>query len=273
MTKLLLLGTVHRDPAGKKRLLDMLTRIRPTAISLEVSPASIELRKKMGRDWFRIYKSRIRELTRKTGESPGQMMIASPLRGVFEYLRLPYEYRAAMEYAKKDGCPVFLLDDSELAASYLHRVEAEILSRDNMALLAQAGNERTLAQEVDGEYTRARNVVFKSQIAARPKVNDKEAWARREAGLSQKLRLLHQGLIRRAGHKTRGRELVDSLIVSPEAVGFIPETADLPLDTVHVYVGGWEHLVEEESGKDLYSRLKDLEPEREICLNSRECPG
>jgi hypothetical protein len=268
MNKLILLGTVHRDPAGKKRLFDMLARIRPTAISLEVSPASIALRQKLGPGWIRLYKRRIKELTSDAGCSLGQMMLGSPLRGVFEYLRLPYEYRAAVEYAKTSALPVFLLDDSELAASYLNRVESEILTRENMNLLARAAKERTLAQEVDGEYSKAKNIIFNHELSNGPKVSDMEAWARREAGLSQKLRLLHQGLVRRAGHATRGRELVAGLIIAPEAVGYIPEIVDLPEDTVHVYVGGWEHLVEERSGQDLYSRLKDLEPDREICFNS-----
>ena len=265
LSRLFLLGAVHRDPAGKKRLLGALEDLKPNAISLEVSPASVELRRKWGRRWTFMFKERLAGLARETGLSPGRLMMGSALRGVYEYLRLPYEYRAAMEYARDHDRPVFLLDDSELAARYLNLVEREILSYRNMTLLAEAEDGTHLAGEVDAEYRRARNRLKTPETLPDLKVKNLEQWTAREAGLAQKLRLLHQGLTRRNGQDLAGRELVDSLIIAPDAVAYVPETVSFKPEVVHLYIGGWEHLVEDESGLGLYSHLKNLDPGRGLC--------
>ncbi len=273
MTRLLFLGTVHRDPAGKRRLLSLLRQIRPAAISLEVSPASIELRQRWGRYWNRIFRKRLAELGRGTGLTPGELMARPGIRGVYEYLRLPFEYRAALAYARDESCPVFLLDDPRLAASYLNRVTTELLSADNMNLLAKADHPVSLAEETESEYRRANHYINENGPHPEPRVSDREAWEARETKTAQKLRLLHEGLSRRAGARLSGRELLRGLIIAPEAVAFQPETALIRREAVHLYVGGWEHLVEDESGSRLYSRLKDLNPERRLCHVPQPEPG
>ena len=266
MEKLVLLGTVHRDPAGKARLLGALAEFRPTVISLEVSPSSVALRRQYGRRWSRLFRERLADLSRRMRQSPGSLMAGSNLRGLFEYLRLPYEYRASLHYARTYGCPLFLLDDSKLAANFLNRVELEILSRKNMALLAQTDQGWSLHQEVDNDYIRAGSRIFDEEVWSGSWLDHREDLLEREAGLSQRLRLLHQGLKRRSGRKLSGRELSAGLIISADALGFIPESADFSRGIIHVYVGGWEHLVEDEDGTTLYTRLKDLVTERRLCL-------
>lgn len=267
MTGLVLLGTVHRDPAGKTRLLKVLEEMRPAAISLEVSPASVELRQKQGRRWAKIFRRRLAALNRETGLGTGRLMSQAGLRGVFEYLRLPYEYRAALAYAQARACPLFLLDDSRLASWYLDRVESEILTKENMSLLAKVKPKTSLADEVTAEYALAHTRIFSPDSSAAPSIPDPEAWIEREARLSQKLRLLHQGLVRWADREIRGPELAQKLIVAPEAIGFLPDNIYLSLNAAHVYVGGWEHIVEDKSESGLFSRLKDLTPERRLCFN------
>lgn len=267
MTGLVLLGTVHRDPSGKTRLLKALEEIGPAAISLEVSPASVELRQKQGRRWTKIFRSRLAGLSRETGQKADALMSQAGLRGVFEYLRLPYEYRAALIYAQARDCPLFLLDDSGLASWYLDRVESEILTRENMSLLAKVKPETSLADEVTAEYALAQTRIFSQDSSAAPSIPDPEAWTEREARLSQKLRLLHQGLVRWVDREINGPELAKGLIVAPEAIGFLPENIYLNRKAAHVYVGGWEHLVEDKSESGLFFRLKDLTPERRLCFN------
>jgi len=265
--KLVLVGTVHRDQAGKTRLLKKLEALRPAALSLEVSPASIELRQKWGPKWRKTFRDRLAKLSYETGLSPKNLMNRAKIRGVFEYLRLPYEYRAAMAYAAAQNCPVFLLDESDIAEAYLKRVESEILTEKNMALLLEADPDLTLKEEVAAEYTRALNQAFRPKPWNDARVSQPEAWAKREARLSQKIRLLHQGLTRWAGRETTGHEFVRSLIVAPEAVAFVPETISFPVETLHVYIGGWEHLVEDENRNALFSQLQDLTPEKTLCLD------
>ena len=271
MIRLVLLGTVHRDPRGKTRLLHTLEQIRPVALSLEVSPASVRLRNEWGRQWLSLFRDRLGELSRDTGLSPSELMAGAGLRGVYEYLRLPYEYRAALLYAKQAACPVFLLDDSVAASAFLSQVEEELLTQRNIELLHQAGGSENLSDEVSRNYSRASGLIFSgvSEPASGPWLNDPEAWSEREAGLGQKLRLLHQGLVRREGKTLSGQDLVSSLIIAPEAVSHTPYRVTLRENGVHLYIGGWEHLIDDRGGRSLFTRLKDLAPERRLCYNHR----
>ena len=87
---------------------------------------------------------------------------------------------------------------------------------------------------------------------------------RREAELAQKISLLHKGLLRWAGREVDGRELAVGLIVPPDGVAHMPQTAKLDPDGLHLYIGGWEHLVETEGGQRLYQRLKETAPDRKL---------
>lgn len=263
---LILLGAVHRDPAGKKRLIKALEELQPAAISLEVSPASIRFRRKWGPRWIKAFQEGLAETSRSLGVKKSRLMRRSGPRGVYEYLRLPYEYRAALTYACENGRPLFLLDDSEISASFLNRVETEILTPENMTLLAQASEGASLAQEVRTEYDKAAANIFNNRLRLGPKVKDREAWIQREEDLAKKIRLLHQGLARRIGRSISGPDLVAGLIVAMDAVDFVPEKVTFPPEASHLYIGGWEHLVEDREGYGLYSRLKDLEPTRKLCF-------
>lgn len=268
MKQLILLGTVHRDPRGKKRLAGALEEIRPGAISLEVSPASIRIRREKCRGWQNLFRTRLRGLSRETGQSLAQLMTHRNLRGVFEYLRFPYEYRAATDYAKSNNTPLFLLDDSELAAAYLNRVEDEILTARNMTLLAQADPDGSLGREVDLMYEQASQLVDSSSASPKnraPKAKDRQTFQDRENTLSQKLRLLHQGLARRSGMAMPGQELAAGLIVATEAIGYLPDSVRLDPDQAHLYICGWEHLVEDEDKTSLCYLLKDLDPQIRLC--------
>ena len=256
---------MHRDPSGKRRLLRVLEEIKPNVISLEVSPASVALRRKWGRRWNFLFKERLLGLARETGLTPGLLMRGAALRGVFEYLRLPYEYRGALAYAGQHHLPLFLLDDSELSAHYLNLVEREILSPQNLTLLAETEDGTSLAEEVETEYRRAHRRLKAPETLPGLNIKNPEQWSARESGLAQKLRLLHQGLARRSGQAVTGRELVDSLIIAPEAVGHLPPEVSLNPEVVHLYICGWEHLVEDESGLGLYAHLKNLAPRRCLC--------
>ena len=264
MENLILLGTVHRDPDGKRRLARLLEDLRPRVISLEVSPASIRIRWDQGWDWIRLFKEQLTTLRDQTGLGAADLMERATLRGVYEYLRFPYEYRAAVEYARRTDRPLFLLDDSDLAVSYLNRVEDEILTLDNMRLLAEAGQGRSLEREVRDEYQRAEKRIFGPGPQPDFSPPDPESWAARENSLSQKLRLLHSGLKRRTGQSLKGQLFIEGLLIPSDAAGFIPETVELPEDGLHLYIGGWEHLMEDHDGQALYNRLKDLDPERRL---------
>ena len=274
--QLVLLGCVHRDPEGEERLRRILEEIRPAAVSLEVSPVSVRVRQQKSEEWLRIYRERLIRVSRKIGQSLSLLETKSHIQGVFEYLRLPYEYRGCIDFAQFAACPLFLLDDSKLAESFLGRVEEELLSEENLILLARAATNGTLAQEVESQYRRAHHYLFQTGSETVPLnnfVKDTEAWSERESNLAQKIRLLHQGLVRRVGRRMSGSELGDGLFILPEAIGYMPDEITLNGDAPHVYICGWEHLVIDSEGGTLYNRLKDLDPVRRLCHDPERLYG
>jgi hypothetical protein len=265
MMPLVLLGVVHRDPRGKRRLLDHLTRLKPLAVSLEVSPASVRIRNEQGPVWLSLFKQRVRNERRRTHQSLGRLLRGGALRGLWEYLRLPYEYRAALEYAQSQKIPLFLIDDSATATDFLDRVETELLSEDNIGSLIREADGNGLETDVAAQYARARTCLASPQpIPSAGLANNWDAWADREKGLAQRLRLLHQGLTRRLGRTVTGSELAAGLLISPDAIGFLPDPVDFAPGRPHLYVGGWQHLVEDDGQSTLYVQVKDLAPERRL---------
>ena len=145
-----------------------------------------------------------------------------------------------MDFARRRDRPLFLIDDSKLAASFLQRVEKELLTLKNLTALFEASANGDLGRETAVEYQRAAHKIFHPGELPEtwwPKDSDMAA---RETGLAQKLRLLHQGLLRRDGKTISGEELTAALLISPEAVGHMPESVYLDPDSVHLYLGGWE---------------------------------
>ena len=121
---LVLIGTVHRDPRGEGALLEVLEEERPEIVTVEVSLYSLRFRQ------------RHRELLAKP-DLPAE---------VREFLRLPFEYRAAKRYGTRHRVPVLPLDLCLTSRKYLHRA-GELLKGKSILSTREPPLEEALARE------------------------------------------------------------------------------------------------------------------------------
>jgi len=152
--RLLLVGTVHLDPAGFEGLLALLRARAPGAISVEVSPYAIAFRQREG--------DRLRGRLRSFG-APGQELPGG-LESVYAQLGLPFEHRAAEAYAREAGIAFHLLGDSERSRELLGLFLAEVMAEDNLAVLARRSGDDSLARQVEQERGRARRSIQSDRV-------------------------------------------------------------------------------------------------------------
>src|SRR6185295_12126405 len=147
---LVLVGVVHRDPRGLRRLARLLERERPDRVTVEVSRESVRFRREY---WRRLspHPPRPLPVPLPLGGERGTRFTALPyeLRSV---LRLPFEYRAARDYARKTGAPVALLEKSRYARERLAAI-------DEWMKDGSRSERRFTIADFDRELARARAVL------------------------------------------------------------------------------------------------------------------
>jgi hypothetical protein len=143
-----LIGVVHRDPDGEDRLRRLLDELRPELITVEVSPYAVEYRRQHGARLLRL----LDELTPPGKEHHGE------IEGIRETLLIPFEARATWGYAAEHPAKVELVDDSELSRDLLDDVERELLTPENVKLLAERPD-FSLRRTVDSFYRRAHRLM------------------------------------------------------------------------------------------------------------------
>ncbi len=236
-----LIGTVHRDPRGRQKLLRLLEELRPGALTLEMSRTALNYRQIHGGHLSRRLE---RILQRLAGEldRPAEQLAAHPaIADIRKLLAPPFEYQAAAAYAEQFAVPLELIDSAEISAVKLKRVEVELITYANLKVLVglPAGAEKT---EADG-FAMARQLVPGSlDPAVRQAFLEKH---RGEEGIGARDRAMAERIRR-------------YLTAWPER------------NLVHV--GGWLHLVEDRRAETLYSLLADLEPRR-ILLDDQLAEG
>lgn len=228
---LTLLGTVHRDPKGKERLLSLLHRLRPDLITLEMSEKAYTYRQgETRRQLLRLD----RILERLAAELPADLLKLQAHPAVADIrtlLALPFEYQAAAAYAAEMAVPLHLIDLSDVSAAKLRRVESSLITFRNMRILITLppgaeksgyegyGRAHAMITQASGEATR--QTYLKGRRGAEG-VGPRDRWMAEQ--------------IRRLLAARPGAHLV--------------------------HVGGWVHLIEDARGETLYSLLTDLMPER-----------
>jgi hypothetical protein len=226
--ELVLIGTVHRDPAGFSKLRNTLEYERPTAVAVEVSPYGLSYRWKNGHRLQRLLRRRLRRLT-KTHNSAWRKW--GQIDAIEAQVRIPFEYRAALKYCRDADAELRCIDSSFWSRRHIHNHWQQLLSSQNLrALLKQAPSDQ--GQQVEGEYKLATLLLgqpgrrfvsaFTQTWPAEPD------WQQREMELAQALKKIYASL-----HKGK-----------------------------LIYVGGWQHLIGPECGGTLYERLICLQPRR-----------
>jgi hypothetical protein len=151
---LLLLGTVHGDPRGYVRAWRLLKHLRPTLITVEISPFSVRCRLREGPRWQRLLHRALGELPPGAGEHPA-------IRRLAAQVALPFEYRVARDYSRHYAVSLKALDLGGPSRRHLPRYARELLTSDNLRALAATPG-CSLEEWVEAEFHRAR------QAGARP---------------------------------------------------------------------------------------------------------
>ena len=213
-SRLVLIGTVHGDPSGYERVTKILERLGPDLVTVEISRFSVRYRQAWERRWRRQLQLGLAALPPETAGHPAILRVAAQIG-------MPFEYRAARDYSRRNGIRCLPLDLGGLSRRHLPGYSRELLTPANLrALLANGagGSPDPVAQE----FQRARQALEHSP------------W-----------RLPHQG-----GPETRRREFYLSRRLMRLAGG----------NGRTAHVGGWEHLVPWREGQGFRSRLEEQKP-------------
>ena len=118
MSKLFLIGTVHLDPDGYQLLLSLLETKRPETITVDVSRYALDFRKMVGVDLLR----QLEPFRSADGSLP------CALESIAAQLEIPFEYRAAEDYAERSGARVVPSGDNRQSRKLLALFSQELMS-------------------------------------------------------------------------------------------------------------------------------------------------
>ena len=219
---LLMIGTVHRDPRGKSKLLGLLRKERPSVVSVEISPYGRFFRDRKSAALRATLRENLRGIHREEGRPWREILSHGAIQGIFLLLKEPYEWQAATAYVSEAGSELQDIDLSRISEEKLSHL-SDIVSRENLRSLLRLSLP-SLSEQVEDHYCRAR-FLFSHPPSVWLKSRDLEE---RESFMAQKIRRLFL--------QAEGKKLA--------------------------HIGGWEHLLELSEGLTLYTLLKDLRPRR-----------
>lgn len=145
---LILIGTVHGDPWGYDRALELLRRFQPDLVTVEVSRFSLRYRQRQEANWQRLLQQALAALP---GAAAGHLAV----RRLAAQVALPFEVRAARDYSPQYGIPWRPLDLGSPSRRHLPRYARELMSPENLKTLLTTEDE-PLEDFVAREYRRAR---------------------------------------------------------------------------------------------------------------------
>jgi hypothetical protein len=185
--RLILIGTVHGDPAGYGRALKLLSHLQPDLISVEISRFSLRYRRGQESSWQRLLGRALQELPAGASEHLA-------IRRLVAQVAMPFEVRAARDWGGTHGIPWRPLDLGSPARRHLPRYARELFTPDNLQALLTTAADQSLEDFVAAQFRRARLAYLGAPRRLFP-ANDGET-RRRERFLARRLRRL-------AGHGGR----------------------------------------------------------------------
>ncbi|MBN2359085.1 MAG: hypothetical protein JXR83_06500 [Deltaproteobacteria bacterium] len=226
--RLILIGTVHRDPAGADKLARALDEHRPEIVTVEVSQYGIEFREQRGTDLLAKLFRDVADLAPQLGRRFEELRQHPAIAFLSSAIEMPFEWQAAQRWAADHGAACHAIDDDLVSRRNLDLLAAEALAPDNLRRLltdpeaVAAVSERVIEQELLARrYLRAPDLFhlhFRDQEKAEIEARDRAMAARIRALLAER----------------------------PEAL--------------LAHVCGWEHLVPSEQLETIARRLADLSP-------------
>jgi hypothetical protein len=219
---LTMVGTVHRDPKGYSRLLELLEREQPTLVTVEVSPYGRNFRSRQSAALRTKLRENLAAIQKEEGRPLRKILSQNAILEIFFLLQEPYEWRAAKAYGDLNGIVPRDIDLSCYSQDKLSHL-SELICMENLRTLLHIPFP-DLSKQVELQYSRA-HFLFSHRPSTRSPVQEVEE---RETCMAKKIRHFAQ--------RENGRKIV--------------------------HIGGWEHLIEFSQGKSLFGLLKDLQPRR-----------
>ncbi len=226
-SSLYLIGTVHRDPYGYKKLYHLLMEKKPNVITVEISPYSLSFRAKHAQKIRQILRANLHQMQIEDGFPLKEIISHGAIMGILVMLKEPFEWRAAGSYAQKNEVTLLDIDLSIYAQEKLVHLE-ELVSLKNLKNLLKLPPS-SFFNEIHAQYSRA-NYFFRNPPKIWPVNNE---ILEREKYMAEKIRQIYKSM----------------------AEGIL------------CHIGGWEHLLERPDGKSLYHLLQDLNPQRIVLPN------
>ena len=227
---LFLIGTVHHDPRGYKKLYAQLSALKPDLITLELSPYGRGFRtknhKRLSRRLLSLYKKAF-GVNPHHDVSPESVLLPSPVQSLVYTLNYPFEFLAARDYAHSCRVPFYCIDLSRVSRQKMHMLKRETLSINNISMLLTLPD-KNLQESVDLCYKKAHNIWQADNVCKKVAVTQHAVDMEREKHMSRRIK----NLVKRHPDKKL------------------------------VHIGGWEHFTAHAGCATMYEQLMDLEPKR-----------
>jgi hypothetical protein len=233
MSRLTLLGTIHRDPQGLKRLVEALKGLKPHVITLEFSTYGLRYRLKKKRSLTHCLLRglhEIRDIDALNVSELKKLLRATGIGGIRALLDLPFEYKGARFYSHCTAIPLYCVDISSYSRQLLSNVD-ELLSPENLKKVI-AYETAPLQETTAREYQRAETLLHDGrQSPWMQLVPADEVWKNRERIMASRIRKI---------------------------------VAKYPRRHI-VHISGWQHLAARQG--TLFTLLEDQKPKRVLLGN------
>lgn len=188
LSHLILVGTVHNDPAGAGRLSRLLERLRPQVILVELSPYSLRYRRKHSRSLKRTFAENLKEAAAESGLPLVEASRHPEIKAVRMHIGMSFEYETAEAFGRERGAKVFAIDHSRFSREWIASWE-EMISRENLVSLLSLPRQPL---SVAAAYQRAARRIegvgsFSMEELKGWKPEEEASWSEREIMTARKI--------------------------------------------------------------------------------------
>jgi len=230
--KLILIGTVHLDPEGRRGLYKIIENLRPSILTVEISNFSVRYRLSNQEKWL----LRLRDLKYKL---PEERRNHPRLKLLKLQLHTPFEWEVAHKYSKANNVPCFAIDSGNLARNELPLWKSELLSRKNLLKITDEPD-----FDLDNHFRECHSLAKIALTTPNHLPNmhlltwlSNRFRGKREKTLARRIRGIHENGLLNPGPSSR-------------------------TDIHHVHICGWMHLITGVPWKTLTDILLELTPKR-----------
>jgi hypothetical protein len=240
MFDLILVGTVHLDPEGRRGLYKIIENLRPSVLTVEISKFSVRYRLSNQEKWLLRLKNLTYKLPRERGVHAGLKLLELQLH-------LPFEWEVAYRYSKANNVPCLAIDSGNLARNELPLWKSEILSRKNLLKITDKPD-FDLDNHFREHHSQAK-IILKTPNHLPKSLHhlswlSDRFWERREKTLACRIRGIYRNGLLNPGSYSR-------------------------TSAHHVHICGWMHLITGSPWKTLADLLSDLTPMRILLTRMR----